>query len=81
MSERVLAKGYLAEAKKRLREKDLEASGLLVSIRTMLNPYEDDLTKIEIEKVIVMAKKLGECIEEMKTLRAKIEKLEEELGG
>lgn len=81
MSERVLAKGYLAEAKKRLREKDLEASGLLVSIRTMLNPYEDDLTKIEIEKVFVMTKKLSECIEEMKALRAKIEKLEEELDG
>lgn len=81
MSERVLAKGYLAEAKKRLKEKDLEASGLLVSIRTMLNPYEDDLTKIEIEKVIIMVKKLSECIEEIKTLRLKIEKLEEELGG
>lgn len=81
MSERVLIKGYLAEAKKRLREKDLEASGLLVSIRTLLNPYEDDLTKIEIEKVIVMAKKLSECIEEIKALIAKIEKLEEELDG
>lgn len=81
MSERILAKGYLADARRRFREKDLEASGLLVSIRTLLNPYEDDLTKIEIEKVIVMAKKLGECIEEMRALRAKIEKLEAELDG
>lgn len=77
MNEKILAKGYLADAKKRFREKDLESQGLLVSIRTLLNPYEDDLTRIDIEKVIVMTKRLKECIEELKTLKAKIEKLED----
>lgn len=81
MSERVLAKGYLADAKRRFKEKDLEASGLLVSIRSLLNPYEDDLTRIDIEKIMVMAKRLNKCIEEMKALKIKIEKLEADLSG
>lgn len=81
MNERVLAKGYLAETKKRLKEKDLEASGVLISLRLLLNPYEDDLSKIDSEKVLIMAKKFNECIEEIKTLKAKIAKLEAEIDG
>jgi ubiquinone biosynthesis protein UbiJ len=81
MSERILAKGYLADAKKRFREKDLEASGLLVAIRMALNPYEDDLTKIDIEKVVVMANRLRDCIDELKSLKTKIERLEAEIDG
>lgn len=81
MNEKIIAKGYLADAKKRYREKDLEASALIVSIRMLLNPYEEDLIKIDTEKLIVMSKRLHECIEELKSLKARIQKLETELNG
>ncbi|MDI1471918.1 hypothetical protein THER_1656 [Thermodesulfovibrio sp. N1] len=81
MSERVMLKGYLADARKRYREKDLEASGLLVAIRNLLNPYEEDMTLIDSEKALIMMQRLNECISDMKELKEKIAKLERELNG
>lgn len=81
MNERILLKGYLAEVRKLYKEKDLEASGLLVSIRTLLNPYEDDMTKIDTEKALIMMKKLHECIQELKALKERMAKLEQDLNG
>ena len=34
-------KGMLAEAKKKYRSLDTEASGLVILIRSLLNPYEE----------------------------------------
>jgi hypothetical protein len=81
MSERILLKGYLADAKKLYREKDLEASGLLVAIRSLLNPYEEDLTKIDSERANIMMQRLHECICELKELKEKIAKFESDLNG
>jgi hypothetical protein len=71
-------KGMLAEAKKKFRTMDTEASGLIILIRSLLNPYEEIL-KLDMPKVVVLTERLSKTVEEMKILSEKIQKLEAEL--
>lgn len=75
--EKLQMKGMLAEAKKRFRTLDTEASGLIILIRSLLNPYEE-IKNLDMEKVSVSVKRLNEITQEMKTLSEKIKKLETE---
>lgn len=75
--ERMQLKGILAESKKRFRILDTEASGLVILIRSLLNPYED-IKNLDMEKVSVSVKRLTEITEELKTLSEKIKNLEAE---
>lgn len=76
--ERLQLKGMLAEAKKNLRSLDTEASGLVILIRTLLNPYESIL-KIDTEKALASLKRLNELQNEMKNLEIKIKNMELDL--
>ena len=76
--ERLQLKGLLAESKKNFRSLDTEASGLIVLLRSYLNPYEETL-KLDAEKIIIMANRLNEVVTEMKALSVKIKKMEIEL--
>lgn len=80
-TERLLAQGKLAELKKKFKDKDLSASALLTTARTLLNPYEEDLTLIDIDKALVTVKLLQKTISEMKELKEQIRHLEEALNG
>ena len=75
--ERIQLKGQLAEAKSKYKHLDTEAAGLILLIRSLLNPFEDDTTKLDIEKAVVSINKLQDIIEELKGLKTKIQKLEE----
>jgi len=75
--ERLQLKGMLAESKKRFRTLDTEASGLVILIRSLLNPY-DEIKNLDMEKVNISVKRLTEITEEMKTLSEKIKHLEAE---
>lgn len=76
--ERLQLKGMLAESKKNLRSLDTEASGLVILIRALLNPYED-ISKIDTEKALVSMKRLNEIQAEIKNLEVKIKNLEDDL--
>ena len=76
--ERLQLKGMLAESKKNLRSLDTEASGLVILIRSLLNPYED-ISKLDTEKALVSMKRLNEIQAEIKNLEVKIKNLEDEL--
>ena len=75
--ERLQLKGMLAESKKKYRELDMEASGLILIIRTLLNPYVE-IGSIDTEKCIVHTKRLHEITQQMKELKVKIKNLEQE---
>ncbi len=77
--EKMQLKGQLAEARKKYKSLDTEASGLIILIRALLNPYEDDICSIETDKALKSAERLNCITEEMKTLRLKIKKMEEGL--
>ncbi len=76
--ERLQLKGMLAESKKRYRTLDTEASGLVILIRSLLNPYEE-IHKLDTEKALVSIQRLNDIQVEMKTLDGKIKNLESEL--
>ena len=76
--ERLQLKGMLAESKKRFRTLDTEASGLILIIRSLLNPYED-VTKFDTEKALVSMQRLNTIQTELKNLEVKIRNLEAEL--
>jgi len=75
--ERIQLKGQLAEAKSKYRNLDVEAAGLILLIRSLLNPYEDDTTKQETEKALVSLTRLNEIVKELRRLKKKISDLEE----
>ncbi len=75
--ERIQLKGQLAEAKSKYRNLDVEAAGLILLIRSLLNPYEDDTTKQETEKALVSLTRLNEIVTELRRLKKKISNLED----
>lgn len=75
--EKLQLKGMLAEAKKKYRALDTEASGLIILIRTLLSPYEEILN-LDTEKVYVLSERLKKISEDMKAQIEKIKKLESE---
>lgn len=74
--ERMQIKGQLAEAKSKYRNLDIEASGLILLVRSLLNPYESDTTKQETEKALVSLTRLNEIVIELRQLKKKISDLE-----
>lgn len=75
--EKLQLKGMLAESKKRFHTLNTEASGLVILIRSLLNPY-DEIKNLDMEKVTVSVKRLSEITAELKTLAEKIKNLEAE---
>ena len=75
--ERLQLKGMLAESKKIFRTLDTEASGLVILIRALLNPYED-IKNLDMDKVFVSVKRLKDISKEMQVLNEKIKNLESE---
>lgn len=69
-------KGQLAESKKKLRNLQTEAAGHIILARSLLNPYEDDLAKLEMDKVSSVTERLNQLVAEIRTLKEKIKKLE-----
>ena len=74
--ERIQLKGQLAECKSKYKNFDVEAAGLVVYIRSLLNPFEDDTTKLETEKALVSLNRLNEVVQELTKLKKKITELE-----
>lgn len=75
--ERIQLKGQLSEAKTKFRNLDVEATGLVIFIRSLLNPFEDDTTKLDTEKALISINRLNSIVNELKDLNSKIKKLEE----
>lgn len=78
--ERIQLKGQLAEAKSKYKYLDTEAAGLILLIRSLLNPFEDDTTKLDIEKALVQFQRLQTIVLELRILKDKIQKLEKYFG-
>lgn len=75
--EKLQLKGMLAESKKRFRTLDTEASGLVILIRSLLNPY-DEIKNLDMDKIDVSVKRLSKITAQMKPLAEKIKNLEAE---
>lgn len=74
--ERIQFKGQLSEVKSKYKRLDVEAAGLIVLIRALLNPFEDDTTKQDTEKALISITRLNDIVQELKVLKKKISDLE-----
>lgn len=74
--EKLQIKGQLAEAKQQFKDLDIEASSLIVHIRNNLNPFEEDITKLNTECALTAMKRLDSINTKLKVLKEKIKKLE-----
>ena len=76
--ERLQLKGMLAECKKQLGELRTQASGYVLIIRSLLNPYED-VSKLDTEKALSSMKLLNDVKAEIIEVSQKVKNLEAEL--
>ena len=76
--ERLQLKGMLAESKNQYGELKTQASGYVLIIRSLLNPYED-VSKLDTEKALSSMKLLYNVQAELKEVSQKIKNLEAEL--
>ena len=74
--ENMQLKGQLAEAKKQYKTLETEASGLIILVRSLLNPYEEDICRLDIDKAGASMVRLKWIVNEMGQLKQKIERLE-----
>jgi len=74
--ENMQIKGQLAEARKKLKALETEASGLIILIRSLLNPYEEDISKLDIDKAATAMVRLNWAVNQIRIQKNKIEKLE-----
>jgi hypothetical protein len=74
------AKGQLAGHKKRYRDLDMEAAGLRIIVRQVLSPYEDDVTQLRVDEAAASMNRLKTVVAEMRELKAKIARIEADLG-
>ncbi len=77
--EKMQYKGQLAELRKKFKSLDTEASGLIILIRSFLNPYEEDVTRLETDKAAQAMARLNSIVLEMQALKSKIQKMESDL--
>ncbi len=79
--ERMMLKGQLADAEQKREEFDALATSRLLSIRNILNPYEEDITTLSIDRAKVEMDELQKNVADIKALDSKIKKLKEALNG
>jgi len=72
-------KGRLSDLRKKEKQLDCDASGRIALIRQILDPYEDDVTRIAVDQAALEAKKLEEIVTELRDTRIKIDRLERDL--
>ena len=72
-------KGQLADLKVKYKGLDIEASGLVILVRTLVNPYAEPIT-LKTEQASQSAKRLHKVVSEMKTISEKIKEIEETLN-
>jgi hypothetical protein len=74
-------RGQLAEHEQLLKNYDMEVSGLIILIRELIDPYEEDVTRLRTGEALQNLKRLDKCVEKMKELQVKIDTIKADLDG
>lgn len=78
--DRLRLQGQLAEHNRLYKNYDMEVSGLIILIRDLINPFENDVTRLKTGSALQSMKRLDKCVEKMKEIRDQIKEIEDELG-
>ena len=77
--ERLQLKGMLGELEREAKLLDAKCKGSVILIRNILNPYEDDVCKLDTEVAKTTMIELHKSKLELKEIRAKIQRIREDL--
>ncbi len=80
MSERTMWKGMVAEKKLERERQRVIADGLIISLRTQINPHED-VESLNADLICSQAEQLLGIIRKCRALSAEILQLEKDLYG
>lgn len=80
MKEEILRlRGRISNAEFELAELEVKAAADIASIRSLADPYEEDLSKIKSPMILAEAKSLNETVQQIKKLTAKLKEYKEAL--
>ncbi len=79
MSDRIMARGVIAEKRRRIHDLETEIEGLCLVIRNAIAPFLD-IDMLRPALALQSAKRLHQVYEERATLAADLKKLEAEWG-
>lgn len=77
--ERTHMKGMLYENERTARKLDAQCKGAIMLIRQLLNPYEDNVCKLDLDAAKAAMDKLCSDTEELQKVTDKIRRLKEDL--
>jgi len=80
MNERLLLKGRLLDAKSRLKEMRLRADNFIILLRDIIDPYEEDFLKLNLERAQVTLADFIALQNDAQKLNEQIKRLENEIG-
>lgn len=77
----LMLRANLAAQKEKLKELLMQADNSLTTLRAKSNPYlGEDLIELESEKCLLAAKEVHRILEEAREVKAKIKRMERDLG-
>lgn len=79
-AERLQMKGMLCELERETKQLDAKCKGHLLLVRQILNPYEDDLTKLDISEAKAAMDSLAEDSNKLEELKKKMQRIRDDLG-
>lgn len=77
--ERMNMKGMLYESERTARTLDAQCKGAVMLVRQLLNPYEDDACKLDLDAAKAAMDKLCADAEDLRKVKDKIRRLKEDL--
>ncbi|HDH01104.1 MAG TPA: hypothetical protein ENG80_04780 [Nitrospirae bacterium] len=79
--ERLALKGRLIDKKKDYREAVRRADSLIITIRDIIDPYEEDFTDLDLARSQVAMNDLCKLKKEARDLKEQIDRMERDLNG
>jgi len=79
-NELLVIRGRIAETKHEIAEKELLANADLMELRTILDPYEDSIEKINAEKVVAISERFHGYVTELRELKEKLSRMQGDIS-
>lgn len=80
MNELLTRQGQLEEAERKFDQLDMAASAYVIELRNLIDPFEEDPRRLNVEEAQKKMNALFETVHEMRSVYKRIEELKQALG-
>jgi hypothetical protein len=80
MNEILQMRGRLSTAQQEFERLDVLVSGDLMIVRQLIDPFESDVTKLEVDQAFAAMERLKDNVHRMRELKDQIDKIKKALG-